>query len=130
MYFPAGTYRITSSIIDYYFTQIIGNPNSPAILKADANFRGGLGIIDADQYQSTGGLGYGATNVFYRQVRNLVIDMTAVPAGNAITGIHWPTAQATSLQNIVFRMSSEGGTQHQGIFIESGTFSLSVREVT
>ncbi len=56
---------MTSSIIDYYFTQIIGNPNSPAILKADANFRGGLGIIDADPYQSSGNLGYGATNVLY-----------------------------------------------------------------
>ncbi len=56
--------------------------------------------------------------------------MTAVPAGNAVTGIHWPTAQATSLQNIVFRMSQAGGTQHQGIFIESGKFPSEMYEVT
>ena len=61
-----------------------------------------------------------ATNVFWRQIRNFVIDMTAIPAGSGATGIHWPTAQATSLQNIVFQMSSAQGTQHQGLFIEGG----------
>lgn len=29
-------------------------------------------------------------------------------------------AQATSLQNVVFKMSDAPGTQHQGLFIESG----------
>ena len=62
VYFPAGTYIISSSIIDYYFTQIIGNPNSLPILRATPNFRG-LGLIDGDQYQAGGVLGFGATNV-------------------------------------------------------------------
>ena len=61
-----------------------------------------------------------ATNVFWRQIRNFVIDLTDVPSASQATGIHWPTAQATSLQNIVFRMSSDKGTQHQGVFIENG----------
>jgi glucan 1,3-beta-glucosidase len=61
-----------------------------------------------------------ATNIFYRQVRNFILDMTAIPSASQATGIHWPTAQATSLQNIIFQMSSAAGTQHQGIFIESG----------
>lgn len=30
------------------------------------------------------------------------------------------TAQATSLQNVIFKMSDAPGTQHQGLFIESG----------
>ena len=59
--------------------------------------------------------------MFWRQVRNFIIDMTAIPASSAATGIHWPTAQATSLQNIVFQMSAASGTQHQGVFIESGS---------
>jgi glucan 1,3-beta-glucosidase len=59
----------------------------------------------------------------YRQVRNLIFDMTDVPANLPATGIHWPTAQATSLQNCVFQMSDAAGTQHQGIFIESGKSS-------
>lgn len=65
-----------------------------------------------------------ATNVFWRQVRNFVLDMTAIPASSAATGIHWPTAQATSLQNIVFQMSNAKGTQHQGIFMEGGKSTL------
>ncbi|KAE8334280.1 pectin lyase fold/virulence factor [Aspergillus arachidicola] len=37
------------------------------------------------------------------------------------TGIHWPTGQATSIQNVQIRMSSEYGTEHQGLFIENGS---------
>lgn len=120
VYFPAGTYMVNASIIDYYYTQIIGNPNCLPTIKAFATFSGGLGVIDGDQYGANG-LGFGATNVFWRQVRNFIVDTTLVPANSSITQIHWPTAQATSLQNIFFKMSDAPGTQHQGIFIESGS---------
>jgi glucan 1,3-beta-glucosidase len=125
VYFPAGTYIVSTSIIDYYFTQLIGNPNSPATLKATSGFVG-LGVIDGDQYQSSGNQGWGSTNVFYRQIRNLVIDLTSIPASSAATGIHWPTAQATSIQNVVIHMSQGSGTQHQGIFIENGKNALDI----
>lgn len=119
VYIPSGTYVISSSLVDYYLTQIIGNPNGLPVLKATAGFSG-FGVIDGDQYQAGGVLGFLATNLFYRQVKNLIIDLTGVPATSSVTGIHWPTAQATSLQNIVFKMSTATGTQHQGLFIESG----------
>lgn len=119
VYFPAGTYVISAPIIDYYFTQLIGNPNSPAILQATASFTG-IGLIDGDEYQDDGDQGWTSTNVFLRQIRNLVIDMTNIPGTTAATGIHWPTAQATSIQNVVINLSAETGTQHQGIFIENG----------
>jgi glucan 1,3-beta-glucosidase len=119
VYFPAGTYKISSSIIDYYYTQLIGNPNNLSILQATSDFKG-FGLIDGNRYAAGGKLGFGATNVFYRQVRNFVFDMRNVSAKNSIAGIHWPTAQATSLQNCVFKMSDESGTQHQGMFIEDG----------
>ncbi|KAJ8607486.1 hypothetical protein MRB53_040258 [Persea americana] len=121
VYFPAGTYSVSSSIIDYYYTQIIGNPNCLPILKATSGFSSGsnIGIIDADPYQSSGNLAWGSTNVFYRQIRNLIIDTTAVPANSALAGIHWPTAQATSIQNVRFDMGQ--GSQHVGLFIESGS---------
>ncbi len=61
-----------------------------------------------------------ATNIFWRQIRNFVIDLNTILSTSQATGIHWPTAQATSLQNIVFKMSSNAGTQHQGLFIEGG----------
>lgn len=83
------------------------------------------------QYQPGGALGFGnlATNVFWRQIRNFIIDLTDVPSiraaganpGSPVAGIHWPTAQATSLQNIVFLMSENANTGHEGIFLESGS---------
>ncbi|CAI7678522.1 unnamed protein product [Penicillium pancosmium] len=120
VYFPAGTYLISSSIIDYYFTQLIGNPNSMPVIKATAGFSG-LGLIDGDQYQSDGNQGWTSTNIFFRQIRNLKLDLTNIPASSAATGIHWPTGQATSIQNVDIVLSSGSGTQHQGLFIENGS---------
>ncbi|TKX24381.1 hypothetical protein C1H76_3487 [Elsinoe australis] len=123
VYFPPGTYMISAPIIDYYYTHIIGNPNCMPVLKAFSNYTlspGAIGMIEADPYGANG-LVFGATNVFWRLVRNMVIDMTDINATQPATGIHWPTGQATSLQNLVFRMSDAPGTQHQGIFIESGS---------
>lgn len=122
IYFPSGTYLISSSIIDQYYTQLIGNPNNVPTLKATAGFSG-FGLIDADKYY-TQNLNWGSTNVFFRQVRNFIFDMTSIPATSAATGIHWPTAQATSLQNIVFQMSAASGNQHVGLFCESGKLKL------
>ena len=114
---------MSSSIIVFYETQLIGNPNCLPILKASSDFSsppGIIGIIDGDPYDSSGHLGFLSTNTFYRQVRNFIIDMTSFPASRLIRGIHWPTGQATSLQNIVFQMSDAPGTQHEGIFMEEG----------
>jgi len=124
VYFPAGTYLISSSIVDYYYTQLIGNPNNVPVLKATAVFSG-FGLIDGDPYY-TENLNWGSTNVFNRQIRNFIFDMTSIPAATTATGIHWPTSQATSLQNLVFQMSSAAGTQHTGLFCESGSAGLVV----
>lgn len=117
MYFPSGTYVVSSPIFDYYNTIITGNPNSLPVLKASSSFDGGY-LIDGNPYFGEG-LNWAATTVFWRQIRNLVLDTTDVAANTEISGIHWPTAQATSLQNMVFEMSAEEGTRHQGIFCES-----------
>ncbi|KAF2671371.1 pectin lyase-like protein [Microthyrium microscopicum] len=119
VYFPAGTYIIGSSIIDYYYTQLIGNANCLPTLKAAASFTGFL--IDGDQYQSSGNQGYGSTNIFWRQIHNFIIDTTAVPPGNNVAAVHWPTGQASSIQNVVFQLSAASGTQHVGLFIENGS---------
>jgi glucan 1,3-beta-glucosidase len=97
---------------------MVGNPNSIPTIKATSGFSG-FGLIDADPYY-TSDLNWGSTNVFFRQIRNFVIDTTAVPASSSINGIHWPTAQATSIQNVQFSLSAASGTQHVGLFIESG----------
>lgn len=112
--------------MDQYYTNLIGDPNDVPTLKATASFSG-FGLIDADHYY-TSTLNWGSTNVFFRQVRNFILDMTAIPATSQATGIHWPTAQATSLQNLVFEMSAAPGTQHVGLFCESGKFHTFIND--
>lgn len=126
VYFPGGTYLIEGPIVDFYFTQIIGNPNNLPVIKASPKFRS-LALIDGNFYQPgtaatgfAGALSYKAVNVFYRQIRNLILDTTAIPANVSVNCIHWPTSQATSLEKLVFRMSDSPGTKHQGLLIEAG----------
>ncbi|KAG7122852.1 Lipoyl synthase like protein [Verticillium longisporum] len=97
VYFPPGTYLINGSIIDYYYTQLIGDPTDLPVIKAASTFptESTLGLIDGNQYGANG-LAYGATNTFFRQIRNLVLDTTAIPAEKAAFGIHWPTSSTTS----------------------------------
>ncbi|KAK3316431.1 pectate lyase superfamily protein-domain-containing protein [Apodospora peruviana] len=122
VYFPAGTYLISRSIQPAYFTQLIGDASAPPTLKAAANFAG-FGLIDGNPYY-TEVLNWKAVNVFFRQVRNFVIDTTAIPPGTAATGMHWPTSQATSLQNLVFNMPQADNVVHVGLFIEEGSGGL------
>jgi hypothetical protein len=49
VYFPAGTYLISSSIFPAYFTQLIGDASAPPTLKATAGFAG-FGLIDGNPY--------------------------------------------------------------------------------
>ena len=48
VYFPAGTYIVSAPIIDYYYTQIIGNPNCMPIIKATSSFTARW-VIDGDE---------------------------------------------------------------------------------
>jgi glucan 1,3-beta-glucosidase len=91
----------------YYYTQLVGDAVSPPTIKGDASFSG-MALIDADPY-TNGQNWFTNQNNFFRQVRNFVIDTTAMPLSTG-TGIHWQVAQATSLQNIVFNMRTDGGS--------------------
>ncbi|KAI1324230.1 pectin lyase-like protein [Xylariaceae sp. FL0255] len=120
VYFPAGTYLISADLIIYYYTSLVGNPNSLPTIKVSSSWSGSW-AIDADPYGSSGNQDYGDTDVFYREIRNLKIDTTSVPSTKAIAGIHWPTSQATSIQNVDISLSTASGNQHTGIFIENGS---------
>jgi hypothetical protein len=55
VYLPPGTYLITSPIIGFYYTQIIGDPTNMPVIKAAGNFpTGALALLDANPYMDTG----------------------------------------------------------------------------
>jgi len=120
VYFPSGTYLISTPIIQFYFTQLVGNANDWPTLLATPNFAG-MAVIDSNPYGNGGNNWYTNQNNFFRQIRNFKIDLTLNAANKGVTGIHWQVAQATSLFHINFIMSVAPGNQHQGIWMENGS---------
>ncbi|KAF9531445.1 exo-beta-1,3-glucanase [Crepidotus variabilis] len=123
VYFPKGTYLVTSPIQPYYYTELVGDVKTPPTLLAAASFAG-FAVIDVNPYipGGSGAQWWNPTNNFHRAVRNFVIDTRRVAAdNNQGTGIHWQVAQATSLYNIVFQMSNAANTAHQGLWMENGS---------
>ena len=121
VYFPPGDYLVSAPIIQYYYTQLVGDALSLPTLKAAPAFKG-MAVIDSDPYTDGGANWYTNQNNFFRQIRNFVIDLTAMPSSEG-AGIHWQVAQATSLQNIRFEMVKGGddGNKQQGIFMDNGS---------
>lgn len=109
----------------WYGTQIVGDAVSPPTIKVSADYKNdiGLAVFDADIYipAGSGAEWYANQNNFFRQLRNVIIDMTEAPS--FATGIHWQVAQATSLQNIRIKMrpKDEDKNAQQGIFAENGS---------
>lgn len=101
----------------------MGDAVSPPTIKVDSSYDNGIGkaVIDANIYIVGDLTWYQNQNNFFRQVRNLIIDMTEAPLTTA--GIHWQVAQATSLTNIRINMrpKSEANNAQQGVFIENGS---------
>jgi hypothetical protein len=115
VYFPPGTYLVSSSISVYFATQIIGDANSPPTLLASSSFVG-LGLLSTDVYVPDGGNGadggalewYFNTARFYSQIRNLVIDITATDPGAYVCAIHYQAAQAASIESVT--LTAKSGT--------------------
>lgn len=120
VYFPSGTYMVHAPIIMPYYTQVVGDATDLPTIKATQNFSG-MAVLDSDPYGNYGVNWYINQNNFFRQVRNFIIDITEWGNGATGAGIHWQVAQATSLQNIVFEMSTSAGTKQQGIFMDNGS---------
>lgn len=121
IYFPPGTYMVSSPLKQHYYTHMVGDALNMPTLKATPGFTG-MAVIDADPYEDGGINWFTNQNNFFRQIRNFNIDLTAMPL-SAGAGIHWQVAQATSLQNIVFNMRTDGGAANRqlGIFMDNGS---------
>ncbi|KAG2335843.1 glycoside hydrolase family 55 protein [Suillus weaverae] len=122
VYFPAGTYLVSSAIDTYYYTQIIGDAKKPPTLLASSSFSG-FAVIDADPYipNGWGAQWFSNQDNFYRSIRNLIIDLRQIPASTSAIGLHWQVSQATSLINIVVEMSTASNNGHRGMFMENGS---------
>ncbi|POR32699.1 Exo-beta-1,3-glucanase [Tolypocladium paradoxum] len=138
IYFPPGTYKVCTPIIQYYYTQFVGDALERPIIKGCDKFTG-IALMDVDPYvpnmaqpDGSGVNWYINQNQFFRQIRNFVFDLTSMPAatdehGQELipTGIHWQVSQACSLQNLLFKMptasSSGDNITHVGIFTENGS---------
>ncbi|KAL3470951.1 pectate lyase superfamily protein-domain-containing protein [Aspergillus californicus] len=128
VYFPPGTYLVSSTLKVLFGTQIIGDASLTAnnwpTLKAAGSFVG-LGVLSTNEY--VGGTGpdgkdaqyYVNTARFYSQIRNLRIDITSTDPNAYVCAIHYQVAQATSLQEI--ELIARTGTTQQGIFSENGS---------
>lgn len=83
IYFPPGTYLVSKPLIQYYYTQFVGDAVTIPTIKAAASFTG-IAVIDSDPYDNKGTNWYTNQNNFYRQVRNFVIDISSSNAGAGI----------------------------------------------
>ncbi|RDW56742.1 pectin lyase fold factor [Coleophoma cylindrospora] len=138
IYFPPGTYLISTPINAYYYSQLVGDPNDLPIIKTSASFIGlgrmpqmtmlrviliYEGAIQSDVYipNDNGNEWYVEQSNFYRQVRNLIIDITDTTTASA-AGLHWQVAQATSLTNVLIMASvTDSTTTQMGIYTENGS---------
>lgn len=80
--FPPGTYLVSTLLALPFGTQVIGDANNWPTIKASRRFVG-LGVLSTNEYTGAGkgtdGLDqqyYVNTANFYRQIRNLRIDIT------------------------------------------------------
>ncbi|RDW56893.1 pectin lyase fold factor [Coleophoma crateriformis] len=121
IYFPPGTYLISTPINAYYYSQLVGDANDLPIIRTSASFIG-LGAIQSDVYipNDNGNEWYVEQSNFYRQVRNFIIDITDTTTASA-AGLHWQVAQATSLTNVLVSASFDSGTTQMGMYTENGS---------
>ena len=107
VYFPAGTYVVSSTVKNYIGTVLMGDPITRPTIKASASFKGTAMINGVDPR-------YPGLVAFYHEIKNLIFDSTAIPPTSKITLVDWPVSQGCQLSNCVFNMPV-GASSHTGI---------------
>ena len=122
VYIPPGTYMVDRPIIMRYNTMVVGDLHNLPTIKATAGFRG-VAVLDSNPYYPGDYTWYQNQNNMWRQVRNLILDITNCPYSFSGGAIHWQVAQATSLQNIVMnaRVGSCATNKQQVLFMDNGS---------
>ncbi|KAH8647050.1 glycoside hydrolase family 55 protein [Tricladium varicosporioides] len=107
VYFPSGTYLISSGLKNYVNTVLMGDPTNRPVIKASASFSGSIILTGQDpSYNSLVG--------FYHEIKNLIFDSTAVASTKTITLLQYSISQGCQVSNVMFNMSI-GATGHTGI---------------
>jgi glucan 1,3-beta-glucosidase len=119
VYFPPGVYKVSRKIKFGFYTQLAGDAIDWPTLKATSNFGANV-VLDGFPQDSDGRRwnNNAAELNFHKSVRNIKIDVTAVPSNTAVSCINWAVAQATSLNQIVFLMNDN--SQHLGVVMFGG----------
>ncbi|KAH8916392.1 glycoside hydrolase family 55 protein [Atractiella rhizophila] len=123
VYFPPGTYRVSSPIRQAYLTQFIGSPIHVPTIAPSTDFvwnATNTAVVDVDPYRADGSQWYTPQNQFFRAIQNLHIDISSVPESTPARALHWQVSQATHLQNIEITMA-EGRQNQVGVYMESGS---------
>jgi glucan 1,3-beta-glucosidase len=108
VYFPPGTYLVNSGIKNIMGTVLMGDPTNRPVIKAGANFKDAVMLTGNDP--KVGGL-----VSFFHEIKNLVLDSTAVPTSKSLALLQFSVSQACQLSNVMFNMPI-GATGHVGIF--------------
>lgn len=116
VYFPPGNYLISTTVPLPFGTQVIGDALDRPVLVASTSFIG-LGVLSTNEYTDFGQQWYVNTANFYRQIRNIIIDVRPAPASEETACLHYQVAPATSMQNVELR----AGPGQKGIFAENGS---------
>jgi hypothetical protein len=119
VYFPQGTYLVSSVIPVYFGTQLIGDATNWPTIMASSKFIG-TAVLSTDEYTG-GGAGidggdqewYVNTASFYRQIRSFKVDVTQTRSAQQVACIHNQVGQATSLQFL--ELIAKAGTKQRGI---------------
>ncbi|KAI5926488.1 beta-1,3-glucanase [Camillea tinctor] len=118
VYLPPGTYEVSQTIRMNTDTILMGDATNPPTIKAAAGFSGDQ-ILITGQDPGVGGRGELS---FAVGLKNLILDTTNIPGGNAFTALDWSVAQAAQLQNVKITMSySSNGNGHTGIHLQRGS---------
>ncbi|GIJ92325.1 hypothetical protein Asppvi_011306 [Aspergillus pseudoviridinutans] len=99
VYFPPGTYLVSSSISIYFGTQIIGDAINLPTIRAASSFVG-LGVLST-------------------QIRNLKIDITASNPGAYVAALHYQVAQVMTIENV--EIIADSAMTQQGMYAENGS---------
>lgn len=119
VYFPAGTYLVSSVITVYFSTQLVGDASNWPTIIASSKFIG-TAVLSTDEYTG-GGIGLDGldeewcvnTASFYQQIRNFKVDVTQTRSAQQVACVHYQVGQATSLQFV--ELIAKSGTKQRGI---------------